>query len=276
VTLTSPLSVLATGHVASRLDRHAGMLRTLDLARRNQFVVDAGGFFGATGYHDLGQGKAESEILRRLYDAVLPTTVGFSHYLAADQLREKCVATNLTGGDGSDVFPRSAIVRVGARETVVLGAIGREQFTAIPDANRAGVRWHPPAEAIRAVALRPARSRPAAFIVLSCCGPAETTQIANLWPHGTCVIITSGPGQPLPGAARAAAVSPPADGSGYSRLIPAPRGGWQTGTHRFPANMRGPRPAQIQDLHALLDKMTADLAAPPPPGTTENVIGPLH
>jgi hypothetical protein len=250
------------------------MLRTLHVARKKELLIDAGGFFGDSGYHQLGQGEAESQILSRLYDLVLPTVPGFRHYLTATEVRGKCVLTNLTRTDGSGVFPRSAAVRVGMRETLVLGVIGREQFAAIPAADRAGAVWHPPADAIRAHAHRALSSRRVALLVLSCCGEAETRQIARTWVQNACVIITSGSGMITPSPAHAAAVSPPADGAGYSRLVPVPGGGWQADAHRFPATLRGPQAVQMQDLHALLQGMTSALTAPPIPGTNDDADGP--
>lgn len=264
MTLISPLSILATGHVASRLEHHTGMLRTLYRAQKRELLLDAGMFFGDSGYHNLGQGQAESEILLRLYDLVLPTGPGFRHYLATTRLREKCVLTNLTRADGSALVPALAAVRVGTRETLVVGVIGRAQFEAIPAGDRHGTVWHPPAQAINAQTARALRSRRAALLVLSCCGEAENRQIIRAWPPGACMITTGGgPRSPVPGPAHA--VSPPAGGAGYSRLIPGPQGRWQTDSHHFPATVRGPQAAQMQDLHALLQEMSSALATPSAP-----------
>ena len=264
MSFVSPTSILATGRIGSHLEGHRGMLKTLAAAQRSQsLVVDAGGMFGPTGYNRLGRGEVERLILAQLYDLVLPAGPGFSHYLNDPALLEKCVCTNLTRPDGSDLVRPSATARVAGMQTVVLGVIGREAFDAIPAADRGQAVWHPPAQVIHRHARRAHGSRRTEVIVLSYCKAQETTDIA--WAcRGVVSALVSALDHPGPGTTSSlegvTVVSAGANAAGYSQLRPL-GARWEAVTHPFPSDARGRPPARLADLHLRIDVMTDALKA---------------
>lgn len=274
MTLDNPTSILATNDIASHLEGHRGLLKTLDLARRRALVVDAGGFFGETGYNRLGHGEVERSILTGLYDLCLPSGPGFAQYLSDPELFEKSVCTNVTRSDGTPVFHRHRQVRLAGIDVLVFGILGKEAFDALPDEDRDGLRWHEPARCVRVIAEAFARRRAkpgkriepvrrSAIIVVSSSSLEADHELAKEFPQISVIVSGSDHIEEHGGSrvGNATVVTAAGHGAGYTVIRPA-QTRWDATTLAFPSDGAGRPRDSLRPLLTRIEELTAQLAEP--------------
>jgi hypothetical protein len=267
MTLEDPTSLLSTGDFASHLEGHRGLLKTLGTAQRRALVIDAGGFFGDTGYNRLGHGKVERRILTDLYDLCLPSVPGFDHYLNDPVLREKSLCANLTYTSHTPVFRPSRRVRVAGIDTLVLGILGEEEFEALAAAERSAMRWHPPARCVQVCAQaftrRPNPTRRSAIVVVSHSGMLADHELAKACPYVNVIISASGHPEEhsVLRVGAATVVTSAAHGAGYAVIQPG-AARWEASTMAFPADVAGRPRELLRPLHAGIEKLEKSLREP--------------
>ncbi|MEV6480291.1 metallophosphoesterase [Streptomyces sp. NPDC051576] len=172
--------ITATTDVHSAFDKAAPMLSHLHAARADSLIVDCGDFFEGSGFYRFGQGQLERDALTSLYDLIAPGNHGWPHYFEP-ALHEMTVCANTTDDNGSPLFDRLRIKRIGGRRVAVTAVLGPQAFNAIPAGQRAGHRVTDPAQALREVMLEH-HHRADAWIVLSHSGFGEDLKLAAACP----------------------------------------------------------------------------------------------
>ncbi|MER5638138.1 metallophosphoesterase [Kitasatospora sp. NPDC002227] len=252
--------ITATTDVHSSLQRAPALLAHLHQARRRHLVVDSGDWFEGTGYHQLGGGTVERQILTRLYDVVAPGNHGFANYLSDPALHAITVCANITGPDGSPVFRPVHRTTISGRRVAVTGVMGADAFDAVRTVQRPGLQLADPARAL----LRLAADHPDVddWVLLSHAGFTHDLALAAAVPHldlvfaGHCHSDHHGPTP----AGRAMVVKGHERACGYARADLAPGGSWSAGHHRLPET--GTAPPALADITGRIDQLTARLTEP--------------
>jgi len=273
MTLDNPTSLLTTSDIGSHLEGHRGLLKTLDQASRRALVVDAGGFFGDTGFNRLGQGTVERSILTGFYDLCLPSGSAFAQYLSDPELFDKSVCTNVTRRDGAPVFHRFRQVRVAGTDTLVLGILGKDAFDAVPDSDRNNLHWHEPARCVRVIAeafarrIKPAQRteppRRSAIIVVSSSGLDADHDLAGVCPQISVIVSGSDHIEEHSSnrVGNVTVVTAAGRGAGYAVIKPA-LAAWDATTMAFPADSPGRPRESLRPFHTRIDELAATLAEP--------------
>ncbi|MFE0460425.1 hypothetical protein ACFW1A_14380 [Kitasatospora sp. NPDC058965] len=158
MTVRQLFGITATTDVHSNLGRVVPLLDHLHHARRTHLVVDCGNWFEGTGYHQLGRGAVERQILTRLYDAVAPGNHGFANHLHTPELYGITVCANVTDADGAPVFRTLHRAIVSGRRVAVTGIMGPAAFDAIRVEQRPGLHLADPAHALAHLRAEPCGS----------------------------------------------------------------------------------------------------------------------
>ena len=266
MTVLAPRGILVTGDVHSHLEHAPSLLDGIARASQGMLIADSGDFFEGTGYHRLGGGAVEREILTRLYDVLAPGNHGFGHYLSDPALYEMTVCTNIVDGAGKPVFRPSRPLMVGGVSIRITAVMSPEAFATIPAAEREGLRAVDPAAMLRALAAYRPGEASRAVVVLSHSGWDADVRLARACPFitvlfsGHCHSDRYGParvGEVLLLKGREHAV-------GYAQAHPVEGSGWGGRIAHFqpPA---GPLREDVADLQSRAAALRATLAHPRAP-----------
>ncbi|MFJ5122393.1 metallophosphoesterase [Kitasatospora sp. NPDC088548] len=252
--------ITATTDVHSSLQRAPALLAHLHQARERHLVVDSGDWFEGTGYHQLGGGAVERQILTRLYDVVAPGNHGFANYLHDEALHAITVSANITRSDGSPVFAAVHRTTISGRRVAVTGVMGEAAFDAVRTVQRPGLQLADPARALhRLAAEHPDVDE---WVLLSHAGFTHDLALADAVPHldlvfaGHCHSDHHGPAP----AGRAMVVKGYERACGYARADLRPDGSWSASHHLLPQG--GAVPAELADITGRIDRLTARLTEP--------------
>ncbi|WP_435108847.1 metallophosphoesterase [Nocardiopsis synnemataformans] len=139
--------VVATTDLHSHLDNAASLVDTLWAKRSTHLVVDSGDMFEGTGYYRARGGNLETQLLRHLYDAVVPGNHGYRHYRSRE-LAPLVVCCNITSSTGTPVWAPVQLRRIGGRRVAVTGIMSASAWSCVPAAERRGHQLIDPAPAL--------------------------------------------------------------------------------------------------------------------------------
>ncbi|WP_018545367.1 metallophosphoesterase [Streptomyces sp. LaPpAH-108] len=252
--------ITATTDVHSSLQSAPALLAHLHQARQRHLVVDSGDWFEGTGYHQLGGGAVERQILTRLYDAVVPGNHGFVNYLRHKELHRVTVCANVDRSDGSPAFHTVHRTIISDRRVAVTGVMGPDAFDAIRVSQRPGLHLVDPARALK----RLAATTPGvdSWVLLSHAGFDHDLALAEAVPHLDLVFAGhchSGAHNPTP-AGRAMVLKGLEYARGYAQADLRPDGQWSASHHTLPGH--GTAPTELADITTRIDRLTAYLAEP--------------
>ncbi|MEU6405476.1 metallophosphoesterase [Streptomyces sp. NPDC046985] len=252
--------ITATTDVHSSLQRAPALLAHLHRARQRRLVVDSGDWFEGTGYHQLGGGNVERQILTRLYDAVVPGNHGFVNYLRDENLHRISVCVNVTGPDGNPAFPTVHRAAISGRRVAITGIIGPAAFDAIRVSQRPGLHLTDPAQALKRLAATTVGVD--TWVLLSHAGFEHDLALADAVPHlnlifaGHCHSDHRGPAR----AGRAVVLKGLEHARGYAQADLHPDGRWSADCQEL--SEHGTAPADLADIVNRIDGLTARLAEP--------------
>lgn len=252
--------ITATTDVHSSLQRAPALLAHLHHARQRHLIVDSGDWFEGTGYHQLGGGAVERQILTRLYDAVVPGNHGFVNYLRDADLHRITVCANVTHLDGSPAFRTVHRAAISGQSVAVTGVMGPEAFDAIRVSQRPSLRLIDPVQALeRLAATTPGVDT---WVLLSHAGFEHDLALAEAAPHLNLVFsghCHTGERGPTP-AGQAKVLKGAEYARGFAQAGLHREGRWSASRHPLPTHAAVP--AELEDIAARIDLLAERLADP--------------